>query len=337
MYTYGVVISTAFSYLASFMIFPCLSQPYSTDEAINYLYEKTTIESISEAIENGKLAIYNGNYAQAFYNLVKNLGINDNEIIDEEVATSIIIKLAFMNGEFTKFLLAKDAYTKTAYTGSMFAGQDAQDVDCDCANNNQEVENNQQAEDNQEAENNQDGCDCANGADEGNNVANGEVIEDWDEFLTEFFYGIGIYDEVNLEDLGDYIKADLYNQELDFHEYSCQTAMIEQFGKNEAVKRGFSDTNHMQSYLAAAGVVSSSSTMTAGAIAGIAIAVAAVVAAVVGIAYKSGKGQADKKLPLVASDQGNYHEHTDPSTGSSALSRFRTLANFGGVKMSVAR
>lgn len=294
--------------------------------------EQTTMDQISQAIENGSLQIYNGNYAQAFYNLLKTLGIDENEI-DDEVETSIIIKLAFMEGEFTRFLLAKDAYTKSAYTGSMFAGQN---VDCDCANNQEaDAEANQEAEDNQEVENQQDGCDCANnvadGQDEGNNVANGEVIEDWDEFVAEFLYSIGIRDDINLEDLGDYIKADLYNQELDFHEYSCQTAMIEQFGKNEAVKRGFADTKHMTSYLAAAGV-QTSSTMTAGAIAGIAIAVAAVVAAAVGIAYKSGKGQAsaDKKLPLVS------HEH-DPSTGSSALSRFRTFANFGGVKMSVAR
>ena len=243
-----------------------------------------------------------------------------------------------MEGEFNKFLVAKDAQSKSSYTGSMFEQQD-----CQCDNNNQnneQAEDNQEVENNQQAENQQDGvcvwyCANFNGQDNEGDVTDGEVIDDWEEFLTEFFYGIGLYDEVNLNELNQYILAELYNRELDFFEFSCQTAMIEHFGENEAVKRGFSDQKHMQSYLAAAGV--QTSTMTAGAIAGIAIAVAAVVVALVGIAYKSGKTQNDKKLPLVAGDQGNYQEHTDPSTGSSALSRFRTLANFGGVKMSVAR
>ena len=242
-----------------------------------------------------------------------------------------------MEGEFNKFLVAKDAQSKSSYTGSMFEQQD-----CQCDNNNQnneQAEDNQEVENNQQAENQQDGvcvwyCANFNGQDNEGDVTDGEVIDDWEEFLTEFFYGIGLYDEVNLNELNQYILAELYNRELDFFEFSCQTAMIEHFGENEAVKRGFSDQKHMQSYLAAAGV--QTSTLTAGAIAGIAIAVAAVVVAVVGIAYKSGKTQNDKKLPLVAGDQGDYQEH-DPSTGSSALSRFRTLANFGGVKMSVAR
>ena len=338
-YTYGVFISTAFSYLASFMFcfMSTISQPLSTDETMAKVMgegEETAMDKISYAIQYGFLKIYNGDYAGAVYGLLNELDIDENEID----TTSLIIKLAFMKGEFKKFLVAKDAQSKSSYTGSMFEQQD-----CQCDNNNNN--NNQQAEDNQEvenqqAENQQDGvcvwyCANFNGQDNEGDVTDGEVIDDWEEFLTEFFYGIGLYDEVNLNELNQYILAELYNRELDFFEFSCQTAMIEHFGENEAVKRGFSDQKHMQSYLAAAGV--QTSTLTAGAIAGIAIAVAAVVVAVVGIAYKSGKTQNDKKLPLVAGDQGNYQEHTDPSTGSSALSRFRTLANFGGVKMSVAR
>ena len=82
-YTYGVFISTAFSYLASFMFcfMSTISQPLSTDETIaKVMGEETDIDKIDYAIQNGFLNIYNGNYAKAVYGLLNDLDIDENEI-----------------------------------------------------------------------------------------------------------------------------------------------------------------------------------------------------------------------------------------------------------------
>lgn len=73
-----------------------------------------------------------------------------------------------------------------------------------------------------------------------NNAAFGQNVEDWEGTLQTFFYSLGMED-VNLEDLSPYVTAEIYNKEYLNEEYGCQVAMIEQFGKSNAVNYGYVD------------------------------------------------------------------------------------------------
>lgn len=127
------------------------------------------------------------------------------------------------------------------------------------------------------------------------NASYGQAVDDWDEFLQGFFQSIGMED-VNLDNIDPYLAADIYNMEYDVEEYGCKAAMISQFGKKEAASRGYIEqTSLIKSFLDACDKLS------AGAIAGISVAVLAVVALVAYTTYRIGRrsGAADKKAPLI--------------------------------------
>lgn len=73
-----------------------------------------------------------------------------------------------------------------------------------------------------------------------NNAAFGQNVDDWEGTLQNFFYSLGMAD-VNLENLSPYVTAEIYNKEYLNEEYGCQIAMIEQFGKSNAVNYGYVD------------------------------------------------------------------------------------------------
>ena len=73
-----------------------------------------------------------------------------------------------------------------------------------------------------------------------NNAAFGQNVDDWEGTLQNFFYSLGMED-VDLEDLSPYVTAEIYNKEYLNEEYGCQIAMIEQFGKSNAVNYGYVD------------------------------------------------------------------------------------------------
>ena len=73
-----------------------------------------------------------------------------------------------------------------------------------------------------------------------NNAAFGTYIDDWEGTMQNFFYSLGMED-VNLQDLSPYTTAAIYNKEWLNEEYGCQVAMIQQFGKSQAVNYGYVD------------------------------------------------------------------------------------------------
>jgi len=139
------------------------------------------------------------------------------------------------------------------------------------------------------------------------NAAYGQAVDDWEELLQGFFQSIGMEDDIELDNLDSYLAADIYNREYDVEEYGCKAAMISQFGQKEAANRGYVEhQSAIKSFLDAC-----SDKLTAGAIAGIAIAVAAVVALIAYGTYRIGrsKGSADKKAPLISISD----KHSDTS------------------------
>ena len=225
-----------FSYNQSSYLFDSyISNSYhdscSTDESIKDLSLHIQIE---QAIANGKLTITDGDYEQGFADLLELLGIDEEELDDED-AMNIKLKLAVKSGDLTKYLMDNASY--------------------------------------------------------------GQAVDDWDEFLQGFFQSIGMED-VNLDNIDPYLAADIYNMEYDVEEYGCKAAMISQFGKKEAANRGYIEqTNFIKSFLDAC-----ADKLSAGAIAGISIAVLAVVALVAYTTYRIGRGKAsaDKKAPLIS-------------------------------------
>ena len=142
------------------------------------------------------------------------------------------------------------------------------------------------------------------------NAAYGTFIEDWGEFLENFFAYIGIEGDYNLDNIDSYLAADIYNAEFDVEELGCQAAMIAQFGEDEAIDRGYvaGEKSAFQTFLDAC-----AENLSTGAIVGIAVAVLAVVMFLACLTYKCGKsqGSADKKKPLI---EDIYHSHSDTSS-----------------------
>ena len=100
-----------FSYnQSSYLIHSCISNSYhdscSTDESIKDLSLHIQIE---QAIANGKLTITDGDYEQGFADLLELLGIDEEELDDED-AMNIKLKLAVKSGDLAKYLMDNASY-----------------------------------------------------------------------------------------------------------------------------------------------------------------------------------------------------------------------------------
>ena len=141
------------------------------------------------------------------------------------------------------------------------------------------------------------------------NAAYGSYIDDWETFLENFVASIGIEGDYKIDDIDAYLAADIYNAEYAVEEAGCQTAMVEQFGEEEAIDRGYltEEKSAFQTFIDAC-----AESLSTGSIVGIAVAVLTVALLIAFLTYKCGKSQgaADKKTPLIDVDD----KHSDTSS-----------------------
>ena len=178
------------------------------------------------------------------------------------------------------------------------------------------------------------------------NAAYGSNIQgqDWEDVLEGFFQSIGM-DDINVDQIDTYTATDIYNAAYDVEEYGCEQAMIAQFGKRQATKRGYIeqtslvdsvldavniDSNDLPSYL-----TDTEGNLTAGAAAGISIGAIAAVALISFGTYRVGRSYSskDKRAPLISDsyqkqpDDGLTippHEDSPEAKKARKLARFRT-------------
>ena len=176
------------------------------------------------AIASGNFVIQDGDYAQGYADLLELLGIDEDEIEDED-ATFIMLKLgmeyAIANGD----LVIQDGDYGQGFTDLLeLLGIDEGEIDDEDATSNM--------------------LQLAISAGEytryiTNNGAYGQEVDNFDELLQDFFETLGIEGDINLEDLDASTAAAIYNKEMDVEEYGCQQAMIAQYGEWEAANQGY--------------------------------------------------------------------------------------------------
>ena len=227
------------------------------------------------AIASGSFVIQDGDYAQGFTDLLELLGIDEDEIEDED-ATSILLKLgmeyAIANGD----LVIQDGDYAQGFTDLLeLLGIDEGEIEDEDATSNMLQ------------------LAISSGALSTylmNNAAYGQEIENFDELLQDFFETLGIEGEINLEDLDSYTAAAIYNEEMDAEEYGCQQAMIAQYGAWEAANQGYVVASE------AVAVQAAVNSMSPGAIA--AIAIIAVVG-ILGLVFTIDAKRKKKEEPLM--------------------------------------